>query len=518
MAIQKQRKVTVRIQQQPTEVERLHALTTIRSLFATIKKTRTRPLSRTSQRPKHTLSLTERAARSARRKWGLALAAKGALFAAAALAVVLGSGAWLAQPSDKLTLAGAVLPQSATAAIAPRIAPKPLVIASVPKFPREEKLTVGKGDTLLELLTDTGVSMNEAHEAVAAIRTIYDPRRINSGQAFNVTLKASSESPDVPSLSTLKMPVSSMATIELHKIENGKFVVKKVEVPVTAHTEHHALSIKGSLYQTAQRAGLSPQMIMELMKGFSYDVDFQRDIQRGHTLEVVVDTLKRDDGRVVGAKNMRYAKLKMGRKNVEIYRYADAKGQVGFYNAKGQSLKKTLLRTPVDGARISSGYGLRKHPVLGYNKMHKGMDFAASTGTPIYAAGDGVVEFAGRHGGYGNYVRVKHNGTYSTAYAHAHRFAKGIRKGTRVRQGQIIAYVGTTGRSTGPHLHYEVLKYGQQTNPAKIQQFNTGTQLAGNDLKRFKTMMREVDSVIAGRETGSEPKKMAAKSAKKSGA
>lgn len=383
--------------------------------------------------------------------------------------------------------------------------------AAEPLFPREKQLKVGKGDTLLEMLADTGVSRQEAFEAVAAIRKIYDPRRLNHGQQFGVTLEASDERPDLPSLSQLTMPISGTATIELHKIEDGKFVVKKVEVPVTAHPTYTNLPISGSFYQTARKAGISPKMIMELMKGFSHDVDFQRDVQRGHTLEVVVDELRREDGSVVGTKNLRFAKLDLGRKEVAIYRHTDAKGHTAYYNEKGESLKRGLLRTPVDGARISSRYGMRKHPVLGYNKMHKGMDFAAPTGTPIYAAGDGVVEYAGRKGSFGNYVRIKHNGKYSTAYAHAHRIAKGIRKGARVRQGQVIAYVGSTGRSTGPHLHYEVLAHGKQTNPANVQKFNSGNRLAGNEMKQFKRMIGEVDAAMARAKQPSSPSTVAGK-------
>lgn len=385
----------------------------------------------------------------------------------------------------------------------------PQIIAE-PLFPKNKQLKVGKGDTLLELLTDTGVSQQEAFEAVAAIRKIYDPRRINSGQELDVKLEARDDIPEMPTLSELKMPISGTATIELHKIEDGQFVVKKVEVPVTATPQYISLPIVGSIYQTARKAGMSPQMIMELMKGFSYDVDFQRDIQRGHTLEVVMDELRREDGSLVGTRNLRYAKLDLGRKEVAIYRYTDKTGHTEYYNSKGESLKRGLLRTPVDGARISSSYGMRKHPVLGYNKMHKGVDFAAPTGTPIYAAGDGVVEYAGMKGGYGNYVKIKHNNQYSTAYAHASRFAKGIRKGVRVRQGQVIAYVGTTGRSTGPHLHYEVLAYGKQTNPTSVQKFNNGTQLAGADLKQFKAMIGEVNQVMAAAEKKRNTEKLAA--------
>ena len=377
-------------------------------------------------------------------------------------------------------------------AAAPEPAPTP-----EPLFPKEEQLEVGKGDTLIEMLTDTGVSHEEAFEAVAALGEVYDPRRLNRGQKLDVMLEASDEGPEIPSLSELTMPISAITTIELRKIEDGKFAVEKVDVPTTAYPTYSKLPIKGSLYVTARKANLTPKLILELMKGFAYDVDFQRDVQRGHTLEVVADTLKTKNGDIVGSNNLRYAKLTMGKKKVAIYRYTDTKGHTDYYNAKGESLKKSLLRTPVDGARISSRYGKRKHPILGYRKMHRGVDFAAPTGTPIYAAGDGVVDYKGRKGGYGNYLRIKHNGTYSTAYAHIHKFARSVRKGKRVRQGQVVAYVGSTGRSTGPHLHYEVLKHNKQVNPSKVQDFNSGVKLAGKEMKKFKGLLAEVKTVIS---------------------
>ena len=179
-------------------------------------------------------------------------------------------------------------------------------------------------------------------------------------------------------------------------------------------------------------------------------------------------------------------------KPVRRYRYTPKSGVTDYFDEKGQSVRKTLMRTPIDGARLSSGYGMRKHPILGYSRMHKGVDFAAPRGTPIYAAGDGVVEMAGRNGGYGNYVRLRHTGSYKTAYAHMRGFAKGIRAGVRVKQGQVIGYVGTTGRSTGPHLHYEVMVDNKQTNPRSIK-LPSGETLKGADLKAYEVARQDID-------------------------
>ncbi|MBO6838055.1 MAG: M23 family metallopeptidase, partial [Alphaproteobacteria bacterium] len=176
--------------------------------------------------------------------------------------------------------------------------------------------------------------------------------------------------------------------------------------------------------------------------------------------------------------------------------FQDDDGRIDYYDAKGQSVRRALLRTPVEGARISSGFGKRKHPILGYTKMHKGLDFAAPSGTPIYAAGDGVVEAAGWNGGYGRYIRIRHNGTYSTAYAHLSRIDSRIKPGARVDQRQIIGYVGTSGRSTGPHLHYEVHVNGRQTNPLGVK-LPTGKTLAGAELARFERVRAEIEQQYA---------------------
>jgi murein DD-endopeptidase MepM/ murein hydrolase activator NlpD len=191
-----------------------------------------------------------------------------------------------------------------------------------------------------------------------------------------------------------------------------------------------------------------------------------------------------------------YAQLVLSGRKIPLYRYETADGSVDYYGRDGQSTKKTLMKTPIDGARMSSGFGMRRHPVLGYGKMHKGIDFAAPTGTPIYAAGEGKVVKAGRFSSFGNYVRIKHRGDLDTAYGHMSKIASGLRPGARVKQGQIIGYVGTTGRSTGPHLHYEILVAGKQVNPRGVN-LPVGHALAGRDMKKFKAKVGEVDNQFA---------------------
>jgi len=243
--------------------------------------------------------------------------------------------------------------------------------------------------------------------------------------------------------------------------------------------------IDSSLYLAGRKAGVPDAMLAELIRAFSWDVDFQRDVREGDGFEVMFEQAVDADGRAVHAGPMRFAALTLSGKRHAIYLHTTGDGDTDYFDERGKSARKALMRTPIDGARLSSGFGSRRHPILGYTKMHRGVDFAAPQGTPIYAAGNGTVVAAGPNGAYGNYIQIRHNGEYSTAYAHLRAFARGVGKGKRVAQGQIIGYVGTTGRSTGPHLHYEILVRGARTNPMKVR-MPSGRALAGDELKKFE--------------------------------
>jgi murein DD-endopeptidase MepM/ murein hydrolase activator NlpD len=279
--------------------------------------------------------------------------------------------------------------------------------------------------------------------------------------------------------------------IAVHRTETG-YKAQAIARPLTRVTAHAAGHIDSSLYVAGVEAGLSQSTLADLIHIFSFDVDFQRDIRRGDQFALMFDEYRDEDGQMAKTGNISVAEMVLSGQKIRLYRYKAKDGFVDYYSASGQSVRKALLRTPIDGARISSGFGRRRHPILGYTRMHKGLDFAARRGTPIYAAGDGVVDFAGRNGGYGKYVRIRHTGTYKTAYAHMHRYGKGVRTGRRVRQGQIIGYVGSTGRSTGPHLHYEVHKNGRQVNPRSIK-LPSGRKLKGRELTAFKMYRVELD-------------------------
>ena len=234
-------------------------------------------------------------------------------------------------------------------------------------------------------------------------------------------------------------------------------------------------------------------MITDAIRLLSFDVDFQRDIQKDNILELSYETLSNKNRNEFSYGKIKYINLIFKKNNLEYFYFKTNDGYVNYFNRKGKNAQKSLMKTPIDGARLSSSFGMRKHPISGYNKMHKGLDFAAPQGTPIYAAGNGVIEYVGKNGGYGKYIRIRHNSSYKTAYAHLSKYKKGIYKGLRVNQGEVIGYVGSTGVSTGPHLHYEVIYMNKQINPKKMN-LPSISILKGKELERFKKEMNTIYS------------------------
>lgn len=387
------------------------------------------------------------------------------------------------------TVSSPVLSQAATqTAQKTEEKPKPL-------FPASMNVAVHPGDTMMSLLMGKGITHDEAYNIVQSMKGIYNPKNLIVGQLLEMHLDKNRNNGSRPSLSGLSIPVSPVKTIKLARTQDDSFTIKEVKEKTIKSLTRAGGTINSSLYQTGIDSGLPPQMLGEIISALSYDVDFQRDIQQGDTLDVVYERVHTDKNVTTGYGNVIYASLILSGEELTIYRHASSDSYSGYYNKNGESVKKALLRTPINGAHITSGFGMRKHPLLGYSKMHKGIDFGAYTGTPIYAAGDGTIEEAGPKGGYGNYVRIKHSNNYSTAYGHASRIARGIHRGTHVKQGQVIAYVGSTGRSTGPHLHYEILVNGNQVNPSGIK-FRTGQTLQGRELAQFKQQVKKLSAEL----------------------
>jgi murein DD-endopeptidase MepM/ murein hydrolase activator NlpD len=359
-------------------------------------------------------------------------------------------------------------------------------------FVKEKVVAVSKGDTLMDLLVKNHVPRNEAHDAIQALSKVYDPRDLNPGSSITVFFHQEPSVPDAK-FSGLQIEKDIVSTVTVNREGDGSFKADQADKEVHRTMNGFRGTIDGSLYVSAKAQGVPDSVILDLIKMYSWSVDFQRDIQEGDKFEVMYEDYVTADGDTVPGKgNVLYAKLTLGDNEMPYYRYEDKSGDVAYYDGKGQSAKKSLMQTPIDGARISSGFGMRRHPVLGYSKMHKGVDFAAPRGTPIYAAGDGKIEKMGPFSSYGNYVRIRHNNGISTAYAHMKGFKSGLKTGSRIKQGQVIGYVGTTGRSTGPHLHYEVMMNGKQVNPKAIK-MATGKSLGGKELALFKGFVAQTN-------------------------
>ncbi len=364
-------------------------------------------------------------------------------------------------------------------------------------------IEVAPGDTLMALLTREGVQRSDAHQAVTALSEVFSPKGLRPGQQIKLTFltgediwAAAGEEAQPPQLASLMLQPSVDKTVQVVLAEQGGYQAAATERPLALQVQGERGVIDDSLFASAQAAGVPVQTLIELIRLYSYDVDFQREIQPGDGFEVLYEAYYDENGELAKSGKILFASLTLSGKALELYAFTPGSGNDDYFDPKGQSVRKALLKTPVDGARISSNFGMRKHPILGYTKMHKGVDFAVPTGTPIYAAGDGVVELAGWNGGYGKYVRLKHNGTYMTAYGHMSKIAAGLGKGDHVRQGEVIGYVGTTGQSTGPHLHYEILVGGKQVNPLGVK-LPSGETLAGKDLETFKALVAEVDKLRA---------------------
>lgn len=347
-----------------------------------------------------------------------------------------------------------------------------------------EVVSINKGDTLDQVFETFGVPKALSVEAINSLKGIFSPRQFRIGQ--QVTLLFKPDQDGGRQFRGYRFAADPLRdVIVLDDAGKGLFdatvVTKELKNVVSAKQGR----ITGSLVGATKRAGVPYSIVSEMIRVYSYSIDFQRDIHEGDSFEVMYEAKVDKDGRAHGTGEMLYARMILGGKEFPIYRHKLADGSVDYFKADGTSNKRGLIRTPVEGARISSGYGMRRHPVLGYSKMHKGIDFAAPTGTPIYAAGDGVISKAGWVNGYGNYIKINHNGSLATAYGHMSRMAGGMRPGVRVKQGQVIGYVGRTGRATGPHLHYEIVMNGKQVNPKGIN-IPTSSKLAGRELSRFK--------------------------------
>ncbi len=372
-----------------------------------------------------------------------------------------------------------------------------------PGFARAETVPVRvqRGETLESAVQRAGVAPAEAATAVAVLAQAMDTVHIRAGMVIDAAVARPRAPRGAVRLIGLSMRTGPASAITLSRSFDGALRLRQLEETVSDETVAGNGVIAGSLYESAERIGATPAVTAQVVKLFAHKLDFQRDIQDGDRFKLVFDRKVTESGRTIAAGDLEYAELH----GVKFYRF-ERGSEAEYFDEFGKNIKGFLLRTPVDGAHITSLFGMRRHPVLGYTRAHQGIDFGAGTGTPIVAAGDGVVVQAGRWGGYGNWLRIRHSGGWDTGYGHISRYASGIRPGMRVRQGQVVAYVGATGLATGPHLHYEVWRDGQRVNPigAAVPQ---GTVLAGAELARFRERKDHIDHLLA---IGGPPKALAA--------
>ena len=355
-------------------------------------------------------------------------------------------------------------------------------------------LSLRKNEGINPLLRRAGFNARQAYQAILEIENKINLNKLPIGLEVKIL------NPEDSNTGAFSFKLNNKFNLYAILDKNLNWTSFKAIRPVKQETLLISGKIKSNLYLSAQEVDLPEDTLMEFVQLMGYSVDFQRQIQEGDTFKILFnqsfDVL---DKKRIGLDKISYAELNVSGEPFKFFRYQSNEGNFGYYDSDGQSARKALMRTPINGARLSSGFGMRKHPIKGFSAMHKGVDFGAPSGTPIFAAGDGVLEKVGWVNGYGRYILIRHNSTYKTAYAHMRGWAKGIRRGARVYQGQVIGYVGSSGNSTGPHLHYEILINGQQTNPLNVK-MPSGKPINKNEMHEFLSKTRHILSKITNLE------------------
>ena len=338
-------------------------------------------------------------------------------------------------------------------------------------------LKVEKGQTFSQILNSFNIANNRKFEIINAINSIFNLRGVKINQKIFFFINYN----EIVKQIKIELYFKKNLVVDLR----SKINIEIIELKTYTDIESKEFNIKNSLYSDGIDNKIPNVILIKLIQLFSFDLDFQRDIRENTQVSISYQKISIDNKINYELGDIEYAKISIKNNNLEYFKFLTDDGFIDYFNREGKNVKKSILKTPLDGAKLSSNFGMRKHPISGFNKMHKGIDFAAPKGTPIYAGGNGVVEVAGVNGGYGKYIRIRHNNEYKTAYAHLNSFKKGIRKGVRVNQGEIIGYVGSTGKSTGPHLHYEIIYQNKQINPLTLK-LPSGKILKGDELNKFK--------------------------------
>jgi murein DD-endopeptidase MepM/ murein hydrolase activator NlpD len=351
----------------------------------------------------------------------------------------------------------------------------------------ELTLRLEKGDTIEKMLADIDVPEADRRQIDDALQAPLKRRKIAPGEEIVLDMQTVPSQPDAPRVLALSVRPQPEHEYIVRRQDDGSYAGEEKTYKVSPRIVRVEAERNGSLQQSGMAAGAPAQAMIEFIRALAYDVDFQRELKQGQKFSVLLEQLVTSDGKVTHPGRLLAGELSLAKRTVTVIRFRPQGGAEGFYNPKGESVVRSFLRTPMDVSKVTSGYGWRDHPILGYSALHTGVDFGAPQGTPILAAGAGKVVMAGVNGGYGLFVKLEHSKEIGTGYGHLSRLGPGIKPGVSVRQGQVIGFVGSTGMSTGPHLHYEFYRGGHAVNPL-AQKFAMQVILAGKDLQRFRPL------------------------------
>ena len=353
----------------------------------------------------------------------------------------------------------------------------------------KKKYEMQEGETFSQILSKTELNDSEIQQIIKLTKEKVDLNKLNIGTKIETLSSIKNGNLFIQNIIIYPNKESEIFILR----NNNKFEIKSNQLKLYPELVYQEVEIQNSIFESLTNVDTPENIIMEFVQLFSFDIDFQREIRQGNKIKIFYKKFNDQKRSFVKTGSIYFAEIQLHNHSYELYRYENNNEKLlGYFDGKGKSATKALMKTPINGARLSSGYGMRKHPILGYNKKHQGVDFAAPKGTPIMAAGTGHIEFVGNNGGAGKYIRIKHMNGYKTAYAHLSKYASGINKNVKVKQGQTIGYVGSTGLSTGPHLHYEVWFNGKRINPMTMK-LPSGKKLENNDLEAFLIIKEEID-------------------------
>jgi murein DD-endopeptidase MepM/ murein hydrolase activator NlpD len=354
------------------------------------------------------------------------------------------------------------------------------------------ELKVRNGDSIQRVLYDQKISTTEVNNVLNALRREYNIGTLRNDQKVYLIVKREKNGNYV---SRLTVNIDNITAVHVFLNKDNVYETKRVTKILTKKNHLVETTIDRGIYRTAKQSGIENSIVAQFARLYGFEVDFQRDLKKNDKIKIFYEKYLDDDGVSQRTGNIIYSEITNVERNIVLYRYEYPNGSIAYFTPEGKSIEKSLMRTPINGAKLSSRYGFRIHPILGYNQMHQGTDFAAPIGTPVMASGAGTVEYSGWKGGYGKFISIRHSPVYQTNYAHLQDYAKGMRRGTKVQQGQVIGYLGSTGSSTGPHLHYEVVVNGRKENSQTLK-LPSAAPLEGNNKNFFEIQKRNIDNLI----------------------